>query len=61
MPCVTKALAMDGVHGGMAAAVKLRLEKITIHLDKGVLNGCENSPDSTTLTGDKNILNSASL
>ncbi|EFQ30441.1 hypothetical protein CGRA01v4_09982 [Colletotrichum graminicola] len=55
MPWVEKALAVDGVQGGMAA-VGLGPEQLTTYLVKGVLVGCENSPESTPLTGDKDKL-----
>ncbi|KAK7736708.1 Type I Iterative PKS [Cytospora paraplurivora] len=55
MPWVEEALAADGVQGGMAA-VGLGPEQLTPYLAKGVLVGCENSPESTTLTGDKDVL-----
>lgn len=41
--------------GGMAA-VGLGAEEVAPHLRPGVLVGCENSPQSTTLTGDKSPL-----
>lgn len=41
--------------GGMAA-VGLGREEAEPYLDSGVLIGCENSPESTTLTGDKEAL-----
>ncbi|KAK4206787.1 hypothetical protein QBC37DRAFT_457526 [Rhypophila decipiens] len=55
MVWLEKALAHDGVQGGMAA-VGLGPEQVTPYLSKGVLVGCENSPESTTLTGDKDAL-----
>ncbi|KAM7213624.1 hypothetical protein V8F06_011010 [Rhypophila decipiens] len=55
MVWVEKALALEGVQGGMAA-VGLGPEQVTPFLSKGVLVGCENSPESTTLTGDKDVL-----
>ncbi|KAM7185490.1 hypothetical protein V8F33_012377, partial [Rhypophila sp. PSN 637] len=55
MVWLEKALALDGVQGGMAA-VGLGPEQVTPFLSKGVLVGCENSPESTTLTGDKDVL-----
>ncbi|KAI0477937.1 hypothetical protein GGR56DRAFT_432914 [Xylariaceae sp. FL0804] len=55
MPWVKKTLAANGVEGGMAA-VGLGSEQVTPFLAKGVVVGCENSPDSTTLTGDKDVL-----
>ena len=41
--------------GGMAA-IGLGSEEVTTYLQPGVTVGCENSPDSTTLTGDKEVL-----
>lgn len=41
--------------GGMAA-VGLGREEVEPYLASGVLIGCENSPESTTLTGDKDAL-----
>jgi len=41
--------------GGMAA-VGLGREEVEPYLGSGVLVGCENSPESTTLTGDKDAL-----
>jgi len=41
--------------GGMAA-VGLGREAAELYLESGVLVGCENSPESTTLTGDKEAL-----
>lgn len=41
--------------GGMAA-VGLGAEQVQRYLRPGVLVGCENSPDSVTLTGDKEAL-----
>jgi acyl transferase domain-containing protein len=41
--------------GGMAA-IGLGSEKVEPYLTKGVMVGCENSPESTTLTGDKEAL-----
>lgn len=41
--------------GGMAA-IGLGSEEVTPYLQPGVIVGCENSPDSTTLTGDKDVL-----
>ncbi|KAI1264730.1 acyl transferase domain-containing protein [Xylariaceae sp. FL1019] len=55
MPSVKETLAADGVQGSMAA-VGLGAEQVMPFLTKGVLVGCENSPDSTTLTGDKDAL-----
>ncbi|GKT61260.1 polyketide synthase [Colletotrichum tofieldiae] len=47
--------AVDGSVGGMAA-IGLGKAQVTPHLRPGVLVGCENSPNSITLTGDKQIL-----
>ncbi|KAJ0427166.1 hypothetical protein BJY00DRAFT_307147 [Aspergillus carlsbadensis] len=44
--------------GGMAA-VGLGVEQVTPYLKPGVRVGCENSPGSTTLTGDKEVLEEA--
>jgi acyl transferase domain-containing protein len=38
------------------AAVGLGAEQVQEYLEPGVLIGCENSPSSVTLTGDKEIL-----
>jgi acyl transferase domain-containing protein len=38
------------------AAVGLGVEQITSYLKPGVRVGCENSPESTTLTGEKKVL-----
>lgn len=45
----------DAEKGGMAA-IGLGSEMTTQFLKPGVLIGCENSPDSVTLTGDKDVL-----
>ncbi|KAM6523146.1 hypothetical protein FSOLCH5_003765 [Fusarium solani] len=55
MPWVEKALVAEGTQGGMAA-IGLGSEQVMPYLTKGVVVGCENSPDSTTLTGDKSAL-----
>ena len=44
-------------HGGMAA-IGLGREQVTRYLLPGVTVGCENSPDSVTLTGDADTLGS---
>lgn len=41
--------------GGMAA-IGLGPDQVEPYLQDGVVIGCENSPDSTTLTGDKHVL-----
>jgi len=41
--------------GGMAA-IGLGVEEVKLYLLPGVVVGCENSPNSTTITGDKRIL-----
>lgn len=41
--------------GGMAA-IGMGADQVTPFLEPGVIVGCENSPDSTTLTGDKDVL-----
>lgn len=46
---------MDPSRGGMAA-VGLGADQVQPYLKPGVLVGCENSPDSVTLTGDKQVL-----
>jgi acyl transferase domain-containing protein len=43
------------LEGGMAA-VGLGVEQVTPYLKPGVRVGCENSPESTTLTGDKKVM-----
>ncbi|WQF90289.1 Putative Acyl transferase domain superfamily, quinone oxidoreductase/zeta-crystallin, thiolase [Colletotrichum destructivum] len=50
-------LALDPAktHGGMAA-VGLGRDKVELYLSNGVMIGCENSPESTTLTGEKKAL-----
>ncbi|GKT40682.1 highly reducing polyketide synthase gloL [Colletotrichum spaethianum] len=47
--------AVEGSVGGMAA-IGLGKAQVTPYLRPGVLVGCENSPNSITLTGDKNAL-----
>lgn len=46
--------------GGMAA-VGLGRKEVEPYLSSGVLIGCENSPESTTLTGDKDALEGVML
>jgi acyl transferase domain-containing protein len=41
---------------GSMTAIGLGLEEVTPYLKPGVIVGCENSPNSTTLTGDKDAL-----
>ncbi|KAL3453049.1 hypothetical protein BJX65DRAFT_302946 [Aspergillus insuetus] len=48
-------IAPTSSEGGMAA-VGLGVEQVTTYLQPGVRVGCENSPNSTTLTGDKKAL-----
>lgn len=43
------------VSGGMAA-VGLGADSVTPFLEPGVVVGCENSPNSTTITGDAEVL-----
>lgn len=47
--------SVDPEAGGMAA-VGLSAHQVTPFLQKGVTVGCENSPASTTITGDKDAL-----
>ncbi|KAL2838941.1 hypothetical protein BJX68DRAFT_279537 [Aspergillus pseudodeflectus] len=58
-PSPSRADASEAVpvsrEGGMAA-VGLGVEQITPYLKPGVRVGCENSPQSTTLTGEKKVL-----
>ena len=48
-------LEIDPSKGGMAA-VGLSADQVQPYLRPGVLVGCENSPSSVTLTGDKTVL-----
>lgn len=44
---------------GMMAAIGLGAEQVEQYLAPGVTIGCENSPESTTITGDKNAVERA--
>lgn len=46
---------IDPSRGGMAA-IGLGADEVQPYLQPGVLVGCENSPSSVTLTGDKQVL-----
>ena len=46
---------LEGCPGGMAA-IGLGAEEVELYLRPGVVVGCENSPNSTTMTGDKPVL-----
>ena len=46
---------IDPSKGGMAA-IGLGADEVQPYLQPGVLVGCENSPSSVTLTGDKHVL-----
>lgn len=48
--------SLGSTHIGAMAAVGLGAEAVAEYLQPGVIIGCENSPDSTTLTGDKDAL-----
>lgn len=48
-------LGIDPSRGGMAA-IGLGADQVQSYLQPGVLVGCENSPNSVTLTGDKAAL-----
>ena len=47
-----------GSHSGAMAAVGLGLEATALYLLPGVVIGCENSPSSTTITGDARAVKS---
>lgn len=49
-------LGLGKIHRGGMAAIGLGREKVTPYLRTGVIVGCENSPSSTTLTGDIDTL-----
>lgn len=51
-------LSVDSSLVGGMAAVGLGAEAVAKYLQPGVIVGCENSPESSTLTGDKAILES---
>lgn len=44
---------------GRMAAIGLGAEQVQPYLDEGVLIGCENSPESTTITGDQDAVERA--
>ena len=49
-------VGLGNIHRGGMAAVGLGRNEVTPYLRTGVIIGCENSPNSTTLTGDLEIL-----
>ncbi|KAL8992696.1 MAG: hypothetical protein Q9169_006904 [Polycauliona sp. 2 TL-2023] len=49
-------LGLQKLHRGGMAAVGLGRQEVTPYLRSGVVVGCENSPESVTLTGDLDIL-----
>ena len=49
-------LGLGKIHRGGMAAIGLGRDQVTPYLRTGVIIGCENSPNSTTLTGDTDIL-----
>jgi acyl transferase domain-containing protein/NADPH:quinone reductase-like Zn-dependent oxidoreductase/SAM-dependent methyltransferase len=49
-------VGLNRTHRGGMAAIGLGREAVTPYLRPGVIIGCENSPESTTLTGDLDIL-----
>lgn len=49
-------VGLGKLHRGGMAAIGLGREAVTPYLRTGVIIGCENSPDSTTLTGDFDLL-----
>ena len=49
-------VGLGKIHRGGMAAIGLGREKVTPYLRTGVIIGCENSPSSTTLTGDTDTL-----
>lgn len=49
-------IGLGQMHRGGMAAIGLGREAVTPYLRTGVIIGCENSPDSTTLTGDLETL-----
>ena len=49
-------VGLGKIHPGGMAAVGLGRDQVTPYLRTGVIIGCENSPSSTTLTGDADTL-----
>jgi acyl transferase domain-containing protein len=49
-------LGLGKIHRGGMAAIGLGRDQVTPYLRTGVIIGCENSPNSTTLTGDIDTL-----
>ena len=49
-------LSLGKIHQGRMAAIGLGRAQVVSYLRTGVIIGCENSPNSTTLTGDSETL-----
>lgn len=49
-------VGLGKIHRGGMAAIGLGRKQVTPYLRTGVIIGCENSPNSTTLTGDIDTL-----
>ena len=49
-------IGLGQIYRGGMAAIGLGREEVTPFLRSGVIVGCENSPSSTTLTGDVDVL-----
>lgn len=54
-----RGLVMLHATPGMMAAIGLGADQVEPHLSLGVLVGCENSPESTTITGDREAVEEA--